>query len=804
VRYLLVASSLFALTTPALADTTPQPLPFLQNWSNTGLVTTDDDWSGVPGIIGYRGDGLASTTGVDPQTITAESTIVDVNANRTDPNTFATGGIAEFELADPVVALNGSSTASAPHLVVTFTTTGKSGITVAYALRDLDGSADNSMQQVALQYRVGTTGAFTNVPAGYVMDASSGPSLATLVTNVSATLPAAVDNQPVVQIRIITTNAMGNDEWIGVDDLSITFGSSSPSATGMTSPASAERSAAVTLTAAVTRGTGPTSTGLAVACDLTSIGGSATQALFDDGTNGDGLAGDNVWTLATTVGAASAVGAKTFACTVSDAESRSSTFAINFTVAPTCGDGAIEGAEACDDGDTDPGDGCSATCTLEPGWVCNGEPTTCADIDECADNTDDCDALAVCTNTPGSFTCACATGYAGTGHGANGCTDIDECAANTDTCDPAAMCTNTAGSFTCACPTGFTGDGYTTGTGCTDIDECTANTDDCVAAATCTNTVGGFICTCPMGYGGDGRTSGSGCIDIDECTMNTDNCDANATCTNTVGSFTCACNTGFTGTGVTCTDIDECTANTDDCVTQATCNNTVGAFTCSCPAGYGGDGRTSGTGCTDIDECTAGTDNCDANATCTNTTGSFTCACKPGYTGSGTSCTDVDECTAGTDNCDANATCANTPGSFTCTCAAGFSGNGVQCMANCGDGALKSSEACDDGNLTTGDGCNANCVVEEGYECSGAPSTCSPICGDGLRVGAEECDDTNTDPDDGCNAQCRIEDGWTCTGEPSTCEPPDDGGCCSSSAHPGGVALLVLFVIAGLRRRQRG
>ena len=211
------------LATAAYADTTPQTLPFTQNWSNAGLITVSDDWSGVPGIVGYRGDSLTAATGVDPQTVLADgsTTPVDVNANQTNPNTFTTGGVAEFAIADPTIALNGSGTARAPHIVIHLDTTGRSGIRVRYNLRDLDGSVDNAISRVALQYRVGATGNFINVPAGYVADASAGPTLATLVTPVDATLPAAADNQPLVQVRIITTDAAGSDEWIGIDDLAI-------------------------------------------------------------------------------------------------------------------------------------------------------------------------------------------------------------------------------------------------------------------------------------------------------------------------------------------------------------------------------------------------------------------------------------------------------------------------------------------------------------------------------------------------------------------------------------------------------
>jgi hypothetical protein len=206
------------------ADSTPQLLPFNQNWSSTGQITTDDNWAGVPGITGFRGDDLTTATATDPQTILADGsgTPVDVIANQANPNTQATGGVAEFDgIANPVVALQGSGTADAPHIVININTTGMSGIVIGYILRDIDGSTDNAVQPVALQFRVGSTGSYTNIPAGFVADATTGPSLATLVTPVSATLPAAANNQPLVQLRIITTNAIGNDEWVGIDDILI-------------------------------------------------------------------------------------------------------------------------------------------------------------------------------------------------------------------------------------------------------------------------------------------------------------------------------------------------------------------------------------------------------------------------------------------------------------------------------------------------------------------------------------------------------------------------------------------------------
>jgi VCBS repeat-containing protein len=195
---------------------------FFQDWSDTSLISTSHDWSGVPSIMGYRGDQLANS-GKDPSTVLGDGTrVVNVNANQSNPNTYTSGGVTEFHLADPVVALQGSGTAQAPHLVLFLDASGRQNLTFSVDLRDIDGSADNSIQRVSVQYRVGGTGDWTVVEGGYVADASGGPSQATLTHHLELTLPAAVNNQSQVEIRIITADAVGSDEWIGVDNISVT------------------------------------------------------------------------------------------------------------------------------------------------------------------------------------------------------------------------------------------------------------------------------------------------------------------------------------------------------------------------------------------------------------------------------------------------------------------------------------------------------------------------------------------------------------------------------------------------------
>ena len=75
--------------------------------------------------------------------------------------------------------------------------------------------------------------------------------------------------------------------------------------------------------------------------------------------------------------------------------------------------------------------------------------------------------------------------------------------------------------------------------------------------------------------------------------------------------------------------------------------------------------------------------------------------------------------------------------------------------SRCGNGKADAGESCDDGNLFNKDGCNENCQLELGFECSQYfPAKCLKIvpCYDGSFDPLKEaCDDGNTNNEDGCN-----------------------------------------------------
>jgi predicted extracellular nuclease len=78
----------------------------------------------------------------------------------------------------------------------------------------------------------------------------------------------------------------------------------------------------------------PAKTGWMVTCDLGSIGGPATQSYFDDGTNGDVIAGDNTFSFATSIANGTSGGVYGLACTINDNQAYMISATISLMVVP--------------------------------------------------------------------------------------------------------------------------------------------------------------------------------------------------------------------------------------------------------------------------------------------------------------------------------------------------------------------------------------------------------------------------------------------------------------------------------------
>ena len=111
------------------------------------------------------------------------------------------------------------------------------------------------------------------------------------------------------------------------------FGSSSVSlsASGTAAPAVVTSGDTTLLTVKVTPATSPASTGITVVADLSSIGGSATQTFYDDGTHGDATAGDNTFSFSTAA-TTSASGLVNLSATASDLEGNHAPASIALTI----------------------------------------------------------------------------------------------------------------------------------------------------------------------------------------------------------------------------------------------------------------------------------------------------------------------------------------------------------------------------------------------------------------------------------------------------------------------------------------
>jgi len=157
-------------------------------------------------------------------------------------------------------------------------------------------------------------------------DAAAGDNIFSYNATVSAGTSAGIKT-----ISTTIADAQGRTGSANIS-LTVTSATTNPSGTGAANPSSVAAGNATLLTVTVTPGAGPTSTGLGVTANLSSIGGSISQVFADDGLNGDATAGDNVFSYNATVGVATTTGAKSLPFSITDAQGRSGSGNISLTV----------------------------------------------------------------------------------------------------------------------------------------------------------------------------------------------------------------------------------------------------------------------------------------------------------------------------------------------------------------------------------------------------------------------------------------------------------------------------------------
>lgn len=118
--------------------------------------------------------------------------------------------------------------------------------------------------------------------------------------------------------------------------------------------------------------------GVSVAALLSSFcGGEGGDSEFDGGTSASSGSGSSSGDFGTCDGAPCVVGGD------------------SGPSGPVCGDGRVTDKETCDDGNTKAGDGCDASCKVEPGWICPSPGLRCVAA-KCGDGVvagaEECDA----------------------------------------------------------------------------------------------------------------------------------------------------------------------------------------------------------------------------------------------------------------------------------------------------------------------------------------------------------------------------------------------------------------------------
>jgi cysteine-rich repeat protein len=361
-----------------------------------------------------------------------------------------------------------------------------------------------------------------------------------------------------------------------------------------------------------------------------------------------------------------------------------------------CSDGILQQNESCDDGNTNANDGCSATCTVEGGWTCTGQPSVCTQNcgNGALDAGENCDDGGTANGDGCNSQCFVESGYSCTG-------------------EPS-VCTKNCGNGTIQSSEGEVCD-----------DNNHNNGDGC--SSTC-HIEGGYNCSgepsvCTFVCGNGTFESGETCDDGDA--MSGDGC-----------SSICQIETGWMcfGAPSVCSPIcgDGLKRGAETCDDGNVQSSDGCSLSCQTEAGFVCTGQPSHCLAVCGDSFIRGFENCDDSNTISGDgcAGNF-CRQEAGFTCAGQPSVCTPNCGNGLvtvpEECDDGNHINGDGCNGTCHVEAGYACGGQPsvCAPTCGNSLLNLNETCDDGNTVSGDGCSANCRNESGWLCllPGTPCT---------------------------------------------------------------------------------
>src|ERR1035437_1087086 len=210
----LLASVAFTMNAFAQLNPTPHLSPLYQNFGSTTFTSNPSGF--VNGKV--SGTPLTTQTAAQTSTASAPATLAPTTSVQTTGGSF---GLANSGNGRMYLQHSASTTDGTNQLIMAINTLNWHNVKISFDVEMI--SANLRTAGLILQYRIGTTGAWTNIAGGIYSHSISDRINGQIDSYTNLALPAAAANQPVVQLRWATWRGTqtGNSSGIAVDNVNI-------------------------------------------------------------------------------------------------------------------------------------------------------------------------------------------------------------------------------------------------------------------------------------------------------------------------------------------------------------------------------------------------------------------------------------------------------------------------------------------------------------------------------------------------------------------------------------------------------